>query len=123
MLFLSISLTLVPSISPKNSYGVNFTGPTSIFIGWGPLNTDELQGRLIGYEMRYRIFSIADEIVYDPPPEIVKIVYSDISGTKLTGLLTYTTYTVTVSAMSGGGTGVKTGLLYVGTYYVHYVNL
>ncbi len=107
-------LSLVPSVSPKNAYGVNFTGPTTIFVGWGPLSTEELQGRLIGYEVRYRLFSIADETVHNPPPEVVKIVYSDINGLKLTGLTTYTTYKVSVSAMSGGGTGVKSGLLYVG---------
>ena len=44
--------------------------------------------------------------------------YSDINGIKLSELSTYTTYTVTVSAMSGGGTGIKTGLLYVGEYFV-----
>ena len=93
---------------------MNFTGPTTIFVGWGSLTTAELQGRLVGYEVRYKIFSIADEIVYDPPREMVKIVYSDINGIELTGLSTYTTYKVSVSALSGGGTGIKSDVLYVG---------
>lgn len=109
-----IHLPLVPSVSPKNAYGVNFTSPTTIFVGWGPLSTAELQGRLIGYEVRYRAFSVADEIIQDPPREMTKVIYSDINGIKLTGLSTYTTYTVSVAALSGGGTGVKSGLLYVG---------
>ena len=42
------------------------------------------------------------------------IIYSDVNGLKITGLSTYTTYKVTVSALSGGGNGVKSGKLYVG---------
>ena len=68
--------------------------------------------------MRYQVFSVADEIVYDPPPEVLKIVYSDINGIKITGLSTYTTYKVSVAAISGGGTGAKSGTLYIGRYYV-----
>ncbi|XP_028392900.1 uncharacterized protein LOC114517402 [Dendronephthya gigantea] len=105
----------IPGVSPKNAYGVNFTSPTTIFAGWGPLNTDELQGRLVGYEVRYRVFSVADEIVQDPPREMTKIIYSDINGITLTGLSTFTTYTVSVAALSGGGTGVKSDVLYVAT--------
>lgn len=60
------------------------------------------------------MFSIADEVLLNPPPEVVKIIYSDINGIKLTGLSTYTTYKVSVSALSGGGTGVRSGVLYVG---------
>ncbi|XP_028409028.1 uncharacterized protein LOC114531613 isoform X2 [Dendronephthya gigantea] len=109
----------VPNVSPKNSYGVNFTGPTTIFVGWGSLTKAELEGRLVGYEVRYRKFSVADEILQDPAPEMVKVVYSDINGIKLTGLETYTTYQVQVAAMSGGGRGVWSDILYVATCRCH----
>jgi hypothetical protein len=106
----------VPDVAPKNSYGVNFTGPTTIFIGWGSLNTEELQGVLAGYEVRYRKFSVADEILKKASPEETKVIYSDINGAKLTGLETYTTYQVRVAAIGGGGRGTFTSILYIGTF-------
>ena len=103
-----------PGVAPKGLYGVNFTGPTTIFMGWGSLSTSELQGRLAGYEVKYREFSVADEILENPGPELTKFIPSDVNGVRLTGLETYTTYQVRVAAASGGGRGVFTGILYIG---------
>ncbi len=95
---------------------MNFTGPTTIYIGWGSLSTAELQGKLAGYEVRYREFSVADEIIENPAPEVVRVIHSDINGVRLTGLETYTTYQVRVAAVSGGGLGAFSSILYVGKF-------
>ena len=110
-----------PGVAPKNSYGLNFTGPTSITIGWGSLTTAELQGVLAGFEVRYRKFSVADEIIPDPAPEISKVIYADVNGVKLTGLETYTTYQVRVAAISGGGLGTFSPTLYLGRFFVAFL--
>ena len=66
--------------------------------------------------MRYREFSIADEIIRDPAPEKTKLIYADVNSGTLTGLETYTTYQVRVAAVSGGGRGTFSGTLYLGTF-------
>jgi hypothetical protein len=108
-------LFLAPGVAPKGFSGVNFTGPTSIFVSWGSLSQEELQGKLSAYELRYQAFSVADEELLEPPPEQVGIVHGN--SVTFTGLSTYTTYKVSVAAISGGGKGVPSRLLYVGKYY------
>jgi hypothetical protein len=109
-----IYLCLVPSIPPKGFSGVNFTGPTTIFVSWGALSQEELQGVLSAYEVRFQAFSVADEELLNPPRETVRIVSEN--NVKITGLSTYTTYKVSVAAVSGGGKGVTSRILYVGKY-------
>ena len=57
---------------------------------------------------------MADEELLNPAREITKNVYSNINGFSLTGLATYTTYTVSMAAISGGGVGVHSEILYIG---------
>lgn len=94
---------------------MNFTGPTTIFVYWGALTQAELQGRLSSYEVRYQAFSMADEELIDPPPE--KVINVNAESIYITGLTTYTTYRVSVKAISGGGKGVTSFVEYVGKYY------
>ena len=105
---------LAPSIPPKGFGGVNFTGPTTIFVSWGALTQAELQGVLSKYEVRYQAFSMADEELIDPPPE--EVIHVNAESIYITGLTTYTTYRVSVKAVSGGGNGVTSFVEYVGKY-------
>ena len=102
----------MPSVSPKQFAGVNFTSPTKIYLSWGALSKEELQGELSGYEVSYQEFSIADEEIWDPPP--AKVITVNEGSVVITGLETFTTYKVTVSAISGGGKGVISPVLYIG---------
>lgn len=105
---------LAPSVAPKEFSGVNFTGPTTIFLSWGALAQAELQGRLVVYEVKYQPFSMADEELRNPPP--AKIIHVNTGSIYITGLTTYTTYQVSVAALSGGGKGVPSQVKYIGRY-------
>ena len=65
---------------------------------------------------------MADEIIETPGPEMTKVIHSDINGVKLTGLETYTTYQVRVAAVSGGGRGTFTSILYIGKFAGYFCN-
>ena len=102
---LFISFSSVPSISPP-SFAVNDEiSTTTLEASWKEIPQHLVNGRLLGYKLRYTVTHVADQAVVGAP--ITKTIdldkYTFIY--KITGLQSYTRYAVSIAGYTGAGDG------------------
>ena len=76
-----------------------------VIASWGKIPNDLVNGRLLGYKLKYTITLIADKATVGAP--VTKIITLDkyTFRYKIHGLQSYTTYAVSVAGYTAAGDG------------------
>ena len=98
---------IAPSLPPEDREVYNVTS-TGCEIRWGPIPDEHQNGVIIGYELQYAPYSRDSfEIILDELQNVS--LGANTSSYRLTGLNTYTQYSISIVGKTSAGTGAHGG--------------
>lgn len=101
-------LSLEPSKTPQNFHGYNLSS-TSLQLKWSPVQDGFVHGILLGYRIYYRITNF-------PSMPLINVTYGPTTvNATFHDLLTYTNYTLQITAFTSKGEGPHTQPIIVTT--------
>ena len=99
---------VAPSVAPGSFKVLDGFSTSMLTVSWSAITDDEANGKLLGYKLKYTITHVSGLPVVgaQTTKEFSLDKYTFLY--KLTGLQSYTTYSVSVSGYTGGGEGPYT---------------
>ena len=97
---------VAPIVSIKDLAAIDF-----VLVEWQKIPDDKLNGRLLCYRIRYTTFQVGTTyVIGDSDTKIIDVDKFTFSR-KITGLQSFTKYTVTVSGVNKPGEGPESDIL------------
>ena len=114
--YYSPSLTLVPSAGPV---GVEMGETTSstITVHWGEVPCIHQNGVITGYSVKYEVMGSGNT------PQTMAVDGASVNETTIENLMSSTTYSIQVAAVTSEGTGVYSDPINATTEGVHYIKV
>ena len=104
----------VPSMPPQGLTALNLTSEAYINVSWSPVPTDQVNGILFGYFLKYQRISTSERQVFDTKEHTLTLKPSDLSISLQ--VQTYSTYRIQVAAFTRKGLGPYSEYAYAGKY-------
>ena len=97
-----------PSVAPGSFKVLQGFSTSKLTVSWDAIPDEEANGKLLGYKLKYKVTHVAGQAVLgaEKAKEISLDKYTFLY--KLTGLQSYTTYSVSVSGYTASGEGPYT---------------
>ena len=94
-----------PSVAPPAFTVEHGISTSMVIVNWGKIPHDQVNGRLLGYKLKYTITLVADKASVGAPVTKTIILDKYTFRYKIHGLQSYTTYAVSVAGYTAAGDG------------------